>query len=223
MSKAADAMPEPTILCVEPLASRVQSARDGDADDAIRRAFGVVRNWRTPLNWSRRDWHREARAIIAAAGCRADFDYDPKRGVPRAAFVYKRAVASAWTRYRQEWAYALRFGAAAPRTVKQPAATVRCPNDSDRAMDRPLCDALNQLPLTDRWLIQQLFWNRKTEDQLAATLRISQQAVSKRKGRVLKRLRRACNGHLAFLSQFLSSTVAFLDSLDLLPAADFLS
>jgi hypothetical protein len=77
------------------------------------------------------------------------------------------------------------------------------------------------LPSPDRWLIQQLFWNHKTEDQLSATLRISQQAVSKRKGRVLKRLRRVCHTYSIILSQFLSVALAFLDSVDLLPAADF--
>jgi DNA-directed RNA polymerase specialized sigma24 family protein len=218
MSKAANARRRRTILRTELLASSVPSADNGDADDAIRRAFGAVRNWRTPPNWSRRDWHREARAIIAAAGCRADLDYDPKRGVPRAAFVYKCAVASVWTRYRQEWAYALRFAAAPPMIAEQPASMPRWPNDSDRAMDRLLRDALNQLPSMDQWLIQQLFWNRKTEDQLAAALRISQQAVSKRKGRVLKRLRRTCNP--VTLSEFVSSPLAFLGSLGLLPAAD---
>jgi DNA-directed RNA polymerase specialized sigma24 family protein len=218
MSKIANARRGPTILCTEPLRGSAPSSDNGHADDAIRRAFGAVRNWRTPPNWSRRDWHREAKAIIAAAGCRADLNYDPKRGIPRAAFVYKRAVASVWTRYRQEWAYALRFATAPPMIAEQPASTPRCPNDNDSAMDRLLRDALNQLPSMDQWLIQELFWNRKTEDQLAAGLRISQQAVSKRKGRVLKQLRRACN--TVTPSEFVSSTLAFLGSLGLLPAAD---
>ena len=178
-----------------------------------------MRGWFPPPNWSLCDWQKEARAIIAAAGCRADFDYDPKRGVLRAAFVYKRAVASVWTRYRQEWAYARRFAAAPPKTIERPVSAPRDSNDTAGATDRLLGEALKQLPSPDRWLIQQLFWNRQKEDQLAATLRMSQQAISKRKGRVLKRLRRVCN--LALVSQFLSVVAAFLDSLDLLPAADF--
>jgi DNA-directed RNA polymerase specialized sigma24 family protein len=218
MSKAANARERPTVLRREPLPGSAQPSGHGDTDDAMRRAFGAVRNWRTPPNWSRRDWHREARGIIAAAGCRADLNYDPKRGVPRAAFVYKCAVASVWTRYRQEWAYALRFAATPLMIVEQPASTPRCPNDNDKAMDRLLRDALNQLTSMDQWLIRQLFWNRKTEDQLAATLCISQQAVSKRKGRVLKQLRRACN--TVTLSEFVSSTLTLLGSLGLLPAAD---
>jgi DNA-directed RNA polymerase specialized sigma24 family protein len=219
MSKAADAMHQPTGPCIEPFSDSDPSEGNGDAGDATPRAFAAVRGWCPPPNWSLRDWHKEARAIIAAAGCRADFDYDPKRGVPRAAFAYKRAVASVWTRYRQEWAYARRFAAAPPKTVEQPVSAPCDPNDSVGAMVRLLGEALNQLPSPDRWLIQELFWKRKTEDQLSATLRISQQAVSRRKGRALKRLRRVCN--LALVSQFLSVVAAFLDSLDLLPTADF--
>lgn len=217
----ADAMYQPTVLCTEPLSGRSPAAGDCDADGAVRRAFGAVRGWRRPPNWSPCDWQREARAIIAAAGCRADFDYDPERGVPRAAFVYKRAVASVWTRYRQEWAYALRFAAVPPKNAEEPASASRSPNENDGAKDRLLCQVLHELPALDRWLIQQLFWNRQTEGQLAATLRISQQAISKRKGRVLKQLRRACNGHVAVLSQFLVAAVAFLESLGLLPPGDF--
>ncbi|MGB8472448.1 MAG: hypothetical protein WCE61_00020 [Candidatus Acidiferrum sp.] len=214
-------MQQPAIPCLKPLSCGAPSAGNGDANDATPRAFAAVRGWCPPPNWSLCDWQKEARAIIAAAGCRADFDYDPKRGVPRAAFVYKRAVASVWTRYRQEWAYARRFAAAPSKTVERPVSAPRDSNDTAGATDRLLGEALKQLPSPDRWLIQQLFWNHKTEDQLSATLRISQQAVSKRKGCVLKRLRRVCHDHSVILSQFLSVALAFLDSVDLLPAADF--
>ncbi len=214
-------MRQPSIPCLEPLSSGPSSAGNGDADDATPRAFAAVRGWRPPLNWSLQDWYREARAIIAAASCRAELAYDPERGVPRAAFVYKRTVASVWTRYRQEWAYALLFAAAPSIISEQPVSTLRAPNDSAEGMDRLVCEVLNQLPPRDRQLIRQLFWDRKTEHQLAETLGVSQQAISKRKGRALQRLRRACNGRLAVLSQFLAAATAFFDSLDLFSAADF--
>lgn len=207
------------IPCIESQSGSARSAGVSQADDAILRAFAAVRSWRTPPNWSLRDWHNEARAIIAAAGCRADLDYDAKRGVPRTAFIYRRAVASVWTRYRQEWSYAVRFAAGLQPPCEQPIPAPSVPNHCDPALDRPLCDALSQLPSVDRWLIRQLFWNRKTEHQLAAALCISQQAISRRKGRVLKQLRRVCN--LALLSQFVSVVAACLDSLGLIPATDF--
>lgn len=49
--------------------------------------------------------------------------------------------------------------------------------------------ALEQLSLEERLLINELFFEGVTEGELAARLDISQQAVSKRKKRLLKKLR----------------------------------
>ena len=43
--------------------------------------------WRVPPHWSTHDWLEEMHAQGAAAACQAIGDYDPKRGVPQAAFV----------------------------------------------------------------------------------------------------------------------------------------
>ncbi len=222
MLKAADAMQESTVLCIDPLPASAPITNESDAENATRRAFGAVRGWRTPPNWSLYDWHHEARAIIAAASCRAAFDYDPKRGVPRAAFVYKRAVASVWTRYRQEWAYGLRFASAPPKTAEQPASAPHCPNESVGTMDRRLCEALDLLPSIDQWLIRQLFWSKACERRVAVTLHVSQQEVSRRKARVLRSLRRTLNYHSRLSSNFLTFWWVLLDGLDLLPGINFL-
>ena len=58
-----------------------------------------------PPRWNPLDWWDEARAEASLAACAAALDYDPSRGVPRAAFLYERILAGVWTRYRQEWAY----------------------------------------------------------------------------------------------------------------------
>ena len=49
--------------------------------------------------------------------------------------------------------------------------------------------ALLELPFTDQWLIRQLFWNKATEGKIARNLKISQQAVSKRKRKIICKLR----------------------------------
>jgi hypothetical protein len=181
-----------------------------------------VRGWRIPPNWSLCDWHNEARAIIAAASSRAAFDYNPKRGVPRAAFLYQRAVASVWTRYRQEWAYGLRFSSAPSISDEQVASAPRCPNESVETMDRLLCEALDQLPSLDQWLIRQLFWNKACERRVAVTLHVSQQEVSRRKARVLRSLRRTLNNHFRVSSKFLTFWGLLLDGLDLLTGINLL-
>jgi DNA-directed RNA polymerase specialized sigma24 family protein len=49
---------------------------------------------------------------------------------------------------------------------------------------------MTDLPDSDRQLIERLFWQGFTETEIAGGLGISQQAVSKRKRRILTALRR---------------------------------
>ena len=155
--------------------SLCDSRRDDELDAALQRAFRRILSWRIPPNWSAHDWSDEVKAITDAASCQAQLDYDPQRGVPISAFSYQRALACVWTRYRQEWAYALRFietngnGGDEAGTLHGSALEAPSPNDSLRC-------ALLELPSADQWLIRQLFWNKTTEDKLATNLKISQQA-----------------------------------------------
>ena len=48
-----------------------------------------------------------------------------------------------------------------------------------------------ELPFADQRLIRQLFWNKTTENKVARNLKISQQAVSKRKRKIICKLRQA--------------------------------
>src|SRR4029453_9834983 len=94
-------------VCREPFAATDCWRKENDADDAVRRAFARVRYWRIPPHWSTDDWLDEVRAILHSAAASAGSDYDPERGVPLRAHIYIRAVAAAWSRYRQEWSYYL--------------------------------------------------------------------------------------------------------------------
>jgi len=191
---------------------------DNDTNDAIQRALGKARSWQPPGNWSRRDWLDEVQAITAAAGCVAEGDYDAGRGVPRNAFIYRRAIASVWTRYRQEWAYCL-------RSVSKPESEIRhAPLDAeientDTRLLRNLRKALDQLSLSEQWLIRQIFWQGATQGGLAGILRISQQAVSRRRERALKHLRRLLG--VTFRSHLASKAIAACAFLD--QALDFFS
>src|SRR5205809_4895153 len=84
-------------------------ANDDELSATLRQAFRRILSWRIPPNWSAHDWFDEVKAITAAARWKAELDYDFERGVPLSAFLYQRVLTCAWTRYRQEWAYALRF------------------------------------------------------------------------------------------------------------------
>lgn len=163
--------------------------RNYELNAALHRAFCRIRSWRIPPNWSAHDWLDEVKAITAAAGCHAENDYDSELSVPLSAFLYRRALACAWTRYRQEWAYFLRFMEQGPNNGDKAEASHQTVLEVASLKDS-LQSALTELSQADQWLIRQVFWNETTEDQVAKSLNISQQAVSKRKRRIICRLRR---------------------------------
>ncbi len=145
-----------------------------------------IRSWRVPPNWSARDWFGEMQSNSAAALWQAKCEYDPTRGVPLGAFERLRVIASAWTRYRQEWSYASHCPPQEDRIVPE---TATRDGSSLAPMVDPVRDALAQIPEADRWLLEQLFWAESSETSVAQKLGVSQQAVSKRRGAVLRRLR----------------------------------
>jgi predicted transcriptional regulator len=49
--------------------------------------------------------------------------------------------------------------------------------------------ALLQLPSADQWLVRRLFWDSVSQDKVARNLKITQQAVSKRKRKIIRKLR----------------------------------
>ncbi len=142
---------------------------------------------RTPPNWSHADWREELRAHCAASSCQAASDYDPSRGVPLNVFVHRRVLADAYTRYRQECNFALRYGhellpEAEPRGGESPTH----PAESAAL----LSETLARLPEADRRLLRQLFCEGLTEAEVARAAGVTQPAVNRRKRLLLRGLRR---------------------------------
>jgi DNA-directed RNA polymerase specialized sigma subunit len=157
------------------------------------------RTWRIPPRWSIGDWIEEVQAQGLAAAWQALCDYDPARGVPLSAFVRQRILFGVLTRYRQEWAYALRLGFEIPDTgdASSSAATSTALPRVDDALQGPL----SQLAEPERWLIERLFWHGKTESDVAAELGISQPAVNKRKRAIIHNLRRSIGARDEFMEE----------------------
>jgi RNA polymerase sigma factor (sigma-70 family) len=138
-----------------------------------------------PPRWSPGDWWDEARAQGALAACEAHRSFEPGRLVPLDAFLYRRVVEGVWTRYRQEWGFGRRCPTdAAPPDRPAPGSDRPDPELLDR-----LAMVLGNLGKSERSLIRRLFWDGRTEDELALELGVSRQAVSKRKQKLLRRLR----------------------------------
>ena len=151
-------------------------------DSCLRRIF----RWRVPLNWSISDWRNEMRAEAACAAWQARGDYDPSLGVPFSAFVHQRVLTNTLTRYRHEWAYALRSAQEYdPEGFDSRLFDYTAPAVFD---DWP-GHALARLSKSELWLIGQLFLKDRTEAEIATQIGITQQAVNKRKSMILLRLR----------------------------------
>ena len=169
-----------------PLTAVAGSAAETHDADILNHCLRRIRAWRVPPNWSAHDWFGEMRMNSAVALWKAKCDYDPNRGVPLDSFERLRVIASARTRYRQEWSYALHCPA-----VRSPAEEERQIDAASglRQVDDPVREALAQIPEADRCLLEQLFWAEYSEATVARKLGVSQQAVSKRKKAALKHLR----------------------------------
>jgi RNA polymerase sigma factor (sigma-70 family) len=146
--------------------------------------------WRVPPQWSRRAWREELDAECLAAACRAIHIFDPERGPTLDSFVYHTVLADALARYRREWTYFLRYGASSSYLEHRLDGTDTV--DARFATDEENQDVLRvikDLPDPERDLIERLFWEGRTEKDVAGGLGITQQAVSKRKHKVLNGLR----------------------------------
>ena len=165
---------------------------------AIRAVLRRIERWRTPANWSPADWADEEKAVVNLAACEAVIEYRPDDTIPLANLVYFRGMARALTRYRQECAYSQRNLPAGPEDepedmLKGPViAAPRRPTDAvagDLTAHGWLTEAVESLPQTDGHLIQQLFWQERTQHDVARELQISQRAVSGRRRQALEKLR----------------------------------
>jgi DNA-directed RNA polymerase specialized sigma subunit len=160
-----------------------------------------VFRWRAPPNWSISEWRNEIQAEAACAGWQAVSDYDRARGVPFSAFARQRVLTQTLTRFRQEWAYALRCA-----QEQEPANSYSTQLDpaTSAVFDDWARQALAHLSKPDLWLLGQLFFRDRTEAEIAKQIGITQQGVNKRKRLILNNLRqfmpRESSGHEGVLS-----------------------
>lgn len=166
--------------------------RDGvilspELDFVIATCLRRIRKWRVPPSWTAREWSEEIRSEATVAGLQAFQDFDESRGVPREAFLRQRVMHRSLALYRREWTYAVR------RVIEE---------ELDRRAQLGMRDltkhvaslnilqqSLDLLPEPDLCIIEAIFWGERSETEIAEALGISQQAVSKRKHRILGKLR----------------------------------
>ncbi|MGC9260024.1 MAG: sigma factor-like helix-turn-helix DNA-binding protein [Phycisphaerae bacterium] len=154
--------------------------------NAVKRCLARVRRWKAPPNWSRRQWLEEVAAqaeLAVAVAC-------PAAGKPATVSVNANTLEShilnqVRTRHRQECSFCWHCGR---RLVCEPAEELNDLDDAVGPMVLQLAGAVAQLAEPDRRLIKLLYWQHRTESEVAADFGVSQQAISKRKRRIIAQL-----------------------------------
>ena len=100
------------------------------------------------------------------------------------------------SRYRKEWRYALRIDESDSReeestTFERPElnASFSAKLNETHPSNDDLRGAIGALPAEQRRLIEQLFWEERTETEVANTMNINQSTISRRKRAILNGLR----------------------------------
>jgi RNA polymerase sigma factor (sigma-70 family) len=168
-------------------------------DPIVQLCFKRIRHWQVPPRWSLAQWLEEALQVTWVAAFEAALAYDPSKGAPPGQFVYDRACSRAYSCYRKEWTYAkgLALGpleddsvqddvSAGPASNGQPATE----GADTSPLYAELLDAFESLPPPLRRLIEEHFWNGRTQCELARVRRITQQEVSKLERAALDDLRK---------------------------------
>ncbi|SIO61435.1 RNA polymerase sigma factor, sigma-70 family [Singulisphaera sp. GP187] len=145
-----------------------------------------IRRWRVPPHWSCQDWFDEIMAEVTLSVVQATNDFDVSRNVPFGAFLHRRILHTALARYRREWTYAIHQSTEA--AVDNCEAVKGAKSPSREAVGTLLNEAIARLPSSDASLIEEIFWEGKTEACVAEVLGISQQAVNKRKHNIFRLL-----------------------------------
>jgi RNA polymerase sigma factor (sigma-70 family) len=176
--------------------SDILSDTDETLASAVQYGLKRIRSWRVPPNWSRGDWFEELMAIGIAAAWEAICDFDPDRGIPLAGFGYCRMMTRCLARYRKEWRYALHLVAGdsyekETTTFKHPsiAALSAAEVNGSHCWNKDLRGAVGTLPAEQRRLIEQLFWEERTEAEVANMMSINQSTINRRKQAILNGLR----------------------------------
>ena len=168
--------------------NEIVAIMEEDVVAGLKRASAYIRSWRTPPNWSFVDWWDEIQATAFWAAWQAKKDFDPAYGVPLAEFVNCRVKSCTLTRYRQEWRFALKTTSSDAEEIEK-----FVNSSGNRAASQKIFElldhALGRISGMERWLLRQIFWQQRTETDIAAELHVSQPAVNKRKRAALLRLR----------------------------------
>lgn len=150
----------------------------------VRNCLARIDRWRTPRRWSPSDWLEEIQATAFAATWDAICLYDKSRGVTLNAYMRLHIIKTCYGRYRKKWNYAL-------NTCEEASVDDSFIGNPYRVLDETvwLEEAVGRLTEGDALLVRDLYWNGRSESEVARDLGVTQQAINKKKQRILETLR----------------------------------
>lgn len=174
---------------------------------AVQVALHQARQWRCPLHWDGNEWQKELDAIAQAAAFEACFYFDEQRGMTLETFVFWQVLTALRDFHRREWAYfAFRCGHLTKVSDEGEAgeggeSAEVCEEVATEGLEQEwrrylIFWALERLSERERQVINRLYWDGRTEAEIAHELGISQQAVSKIKRKAIQKLRELLEGLL---------------------------
>lgn len=174
---------------------------------AVQVALHQARQWRCPLHWDGNEWQKELDAIAQAAAFEACFYFDEQRGMTLETFVFWQVLTALRDFHRREWAYFafhcghLTKASDEGEVGKGDESAEVCEKVATEGLEQEwrrylIFWALERLSERERQVINRLYWDGRTEAEIAHELGISQQAVSKIKRKAIQKLRELLEGLL---------------------------
>jgi len=174
---------------------------------AVQVALHQARQWRCPIHWDGKEWQKELDAIAKAAAFEACFYFDEQRGITLETFVFWQVLTALRDFHRREWAYfAFHCGHLTKVSDEGEAgegdeSAEVCEEVATEGLEQEwrrylIFWALERLSERERQVMKRLYWDGRTEAEIAHELGISQQAVSKIKRKAIQKLRELLEGLL---------------------------
>ena len=163
----------------------------------IEECLREVSRWKTPPNWSEKEWQEEMKGVAFLAGWVAFYSYKSHQKIPTSQFVKGRIKAALLQRYREEW----RFASLCQPFVQSSDDDVGEANEMpiEEIADVPaemvfwwrveVRDLLARLGPKEHYLLERLFIDGLSEQEVARELGISQATVSRWKQEAIEKLK----------------------------------
>jgi len=162
-----------------------------------------VSRWKTPPNWSEKEWREEMKGVALLAGWVAFCSHKEHQKIPASQFVKCRIKAALLQRYREEWRFASRCCSCSHPSGEDVSETdeITVEEIADISAEAvfwwkvEVRDLLSRLEPKEHYLLERLFIDSLTEQEVANELSISQSTVNRWKREVIEKLKRLLVGN----------------------------